>query len=348
MKYIELFSIKVDHNFYNIDEDDSLVVLPRLQTKQAMANLKLISSVKPMQTVVLQEVLNDGRTPVSKIDEGICFEFELRIKNNVLPIITDFKPVNLKQILQGETYIQYSNSNLVGIQNELSKTIKWPYQTDCFTVNNPSAQEFFFISQDTIAGTTIADINILGIPGISNPVVYSKELKRIGINTSTVEKGQKFLVSYRRMKKMPGVFGIIKICKSGDFTDSPVYRISLISQEQIWKYYVILPLGETKVSVQDKYIKRPGGKITFNSTVLTTDSNLTQLELKLIGTFTNQSIVRIESERAIKYSGSPYKDLNLIYQPSTSSTPIDIKNLSNPLAINQGISVINLNTLNIE
>jgi len=340
MKFKKLFTLQIRHEYFGIHSNNSIRIIPDEKTAELIKNCRLRVSENPMELILFQPYLDDGTTPLLSIDNETEFAFRIISSDKIVPFVTDFEQVSLQQTLQGKAFLLFNNYNLTGSNSELNKIIHEPTNTEILTVKTPSENERFYLKGRLMSGLSANEIQIEGLTGISSPIQYSEEHKTVQINTSSASKGQKLTLQYRVLNQIPDCLGLISIRSSEIQTPAPVYAVNFLSLEQNWIYYIILPSGATGATIDDEYLNRPDGLITFTSEIIDSNSAQTEFEEKLLAQYNGSNVIKFESERNIKYQSEARNHLRLAYLPASSSSPLDINHLRNPHALNRGIEII--------
>ena len=233
MKYIPLCHLKLAHAAYPEARCTHLSAAPDAATAKTLQNHRCLVRQQQDGLTLLISVLPDD-TPLIPLPNGAPLRFNLQAVNAAFNLMTDLTS------LQAHAAPVFSNEGVaVAPVMPLILTGRQAVAMEHHTVTTPAVAEPFALQGQPRDGALSADFTVSGLGDVVSVTSYETGPRRITLNTSAVQTGHLFGVTYSvRPQRQPGVLAEVAINFQPAMTGHS-FQISFAPQETRWAYYLL-------------------------------------------------------------------------------------------------------------
>ncbi len=237
MKYLTLFSLRINHDYYTDGSCPDFSIEPDAQTKKRLQNHRCIMRASPGALQVL--IREDNLLPISA---GTLFCFLLRLDNPQFPSFT-----NLTK-LEPDSAPLFTNNPSGDSTGDLTLASRKARSTEPFVVTQPSATDRYTLSGRPLEGQD-EGFKITGSPNVSFKG-YESEGRVVTLDSLAAAPGERFTLGYPIPPTSPrGVFAEVEIHADNSFSPPPqtptTYQIDLTARAVHWGYYLVTDLAQS-------------------------------------------------------------------------------------------------------
>ncbi len=253
MKYLQLFSLELIHDYYADRRCPDFQIEPTAETQRLLVNCR--STLKSISNGVRAVIAaDDQNAPFVPLPSNAVFTFHLFLQNPDFPLFTDYTELD-----QAMLPLFVSN----GSGPVLDLTFREIKTTEHFVVRQPNKADVFVLSGNPLEGLKAADFVIDGLGKISNPSAYDETSKRITVNSAASTVGTPFTVMYSVAPQLSmGIFADVEI-KYSDVSanlgeGANEFQAAFKAKDARWKYYLVADKTDSQpvptIEDQDKIV----------------------------------------------------------------------------------------------
>lgn len=311
MKYLTLFSVKINHGYYPDGRCPDFRIETAAGTGKTLQDFHCLFKPTIHGLQILVQV--DGKNkPLVSIPKKTPFRFYLYSENPALSLFTDLEEIQ-------QTYAPlYTNTGSTG-SGKLGLTSQKAAASETFTVQNPSDLEAFSISRKPAPKTRRASFHIQSADPSIVIQNYNPINKIIQVDSSKAAPGTTLVVSYPIIPRNDhGALAAVEIKLGATSTpgpEAPIFTIDLQPRLARWKYYILTDSIENSPPpiIQDK--DKLLGFDPKNTQNLTQNPDPTDsLAEKLAGQYPNKLCFRLISDSMVPCQQAVHKNLQLFFK----------------------------------
>ena len=252
MKFLPLMNLNLTHPYYTDGRCPDFGIEPTLETQRLLKIYRCVLRPVPHGIQILTAV-TDQSIPFIPLQKGVTFAFQLYLQNPDFALFTD-----LTEIVQtlAPLYTNAEASPAKPVQLALVSQRAWA--TERFVVGQPAGEDRFTLAGRPLAGLQLADFALEGSSGsIVNLTDYDAAAKIITVNSSTMEVGDPFKITYETApQRARGVFADVEIHYNDSLPEIMAgpgeFQIAFTAKKARWKYYLIADKVEAQFHIEDK------------------------------------------------------------------------------------------------
>ncbi|CCD92137.1 hypothetical protein BRAO375_1920017 [Bradyrhizobium sp. ORS 375] len=322
-----LFDLRVTHDYYADLRCSDFEIAPTAGTESAMARLRLTCKSFADRIRVYGELDAKGDV-IAAAAAPLSLAFALRPRGSGYAAIT-----RLSDIAQQPAPLFTNDGVQLADPLSLRLTTRRATASESLIVQAPGAAEAFVLAGTPLDGTTPADVTVAGAGAVKS---IGAGPKRITIDTSALQRGTPFRVSYPVRAQMPrGALAEIALTLSAQtLTPQPAPRgfvVPLTSASSRWAYYVVTDFSGdlSTLTVVDATAGNGPRALTMSDagrselTAGTVGSDTVGADL--LGRYPGRRIMRLVSDAPIPARDAPLGALEL----RLANTPL-LTRLPNP------------------
>ncbi len=250
MKYLQLFSLEIQHGFYTDQRCRDFHIEATTETQQLLINLRCVLKPLPNGFRVLIQVSDQG-APFIALPPKSIFRFQLRLQN---PDFMRFTDLAAMTSVAAPMYINKASDTTLDLVSRET------FFTERLNVQQPAVKESFILSGLPLPGSQPDVFAIDGLGAGSRLLKYVEATKVIDVNSTAAKQGDLFTVSYPTAGELAqGVFVEAQITignATAVFSESSnAFQLKFTAKKYRWKYYVVLNKTantSTPPSIEDK------------------------------------------------------------------------------------------------
>jgi hypothetical protein len=335
MKYLQLLSLEITHEYYADQRCTDFQIVPAAATQTLLRNSRCIVKSFPNAIRILIPVSDQG-IPFISLSEQLILTFELRLENPDFALFTDLTEMSAVE------FPAYTNSGVTPNLHLVSRPAKI---TESLVVSRPAEKEQFVLSSKPRPNLQPDGFDIQGLGAVSHPESFDPATKIITLNSKSAAPGSPFAVTYFSAPTLNrNVFAYVEISFADPLMrklDTPkTFRVVFTAKHARWKYYVVLDNNTLSPTIEDK-----DKVVTFNeSTDLSKVSDPSdEIAKKLMEQYPNRRYFRFVSDsfipcrqttrKAVQLQLNGEKVVGTLPNPSFQNYTIDLRNSKKELSL---------------
>lgn len=241
MKYLQLFSLELMHDYYTDRRCSDFEIEPTPETQKLLGNCRCV--LKPLPNGIRVLILGDSlQTPFIPLPADATFGFHLRLQNPNFILFTDFSEIGLAA---APLYTNKpSKSELTLVSRETSAI-------ESFVVRKPAKKDAFVLGGRPLDGTALTAFRVDGLGAASNPVGYDETSKVMIVNSTAAKADAAFTVTYPTAPQLKrGVFADVEIKYNQTIAGGAnKFQVVFKAKKVRWKYYFVTNKIENKPNI---------------------------------------------------------------------------------------------------
>jgi len=244
MKYIQLLTLEIAHDYYADQRCNDFQIMPTPETQKLLKNCRCMLKSFQGGIQILMPIIEKG-IPFIPLSADTIFAFYLRLQNPDFGLITDTTEIGkIASPL-------YTNTGVIPNLSLVSRQAKL---TESLIVSQPAQKEQFILSGKPQTGLEPKDFVVQGLETVSNPDSYDPVAKTITLNSISASIGTQFTVTYPVAPQLNrSVFADVEI----NFKDAQMRKLDVMKNFKViftaknarWKYYVVIDKVDNKQSI---------------------------------------------------------------------------------------------------